>query len=295
MTPISPDGSRATTSTRSLPEHRFDVAGLLVGSESTLVTVLHAELELLPVLKERALVVLGFPDIMKAADAVPDILLHKPIALEGMDDRLIHDEQIKRLNPIALEKLPEGKAFLMVQFGGNSRAEVDERAELMLHALGGSKHEATVGFLEQPEQEDELWRVREGGLGATAHVPGHPDTWEGWEDSAVSPDRLGDYLRDLEKLYEEFGYTDDAEPSLYGHFGHGCVWPGPLDLSYPDAASATPFLTLVTTSEAGSEKRARVQQQRLVRSPHSLGRQEIVGYRFSGSRGRLHITESTEP
>lgn len=144
-----------------LPEHRFDVAGLLVGSESTLVTVLHAELELLPVLKERALVVLGFPDIMKAADAVPDILLHKPIALEGMDDRLIHDEQIKRLNPIALEKLPEGKAFLMVQFGGNSRAEVDERAELMLHALGGSKHEATVGFLEQPEQEDELWRVRE--------------------------------------------------------------------------------------------------------------------------------------
>ena len=65
--------------------------------------------------------------------------------------------------------------------------------------------------------------MREAGLGATAHVPGHPDTWEGWEDSAVPPDRLGDYLRDLQKLYEEFGYSDDAEPSLYGHFGQGCV------------------------------------------------------------------------
>ena len=53
--------------------------------------------------------------------------------------------------------------------------------------------------------------------------PSHPDTWEGWEDSAVGPDRLGDYLRDLEKLFEEFGYADDAEPSLYGHFGQGCV------------------------------------------------------------------------
>lgn len=206
-----------------LPEHNFDVAGLLVGSESTLVTVLHAELELIPTLKERTLVVLGFPDVMTAADAVPTVLPFEPVALEGIDDRLIHDEHIKRLNPVALDELPEGKAFLMVQFGGNSREEVDSRAESMLAALKESEHDPRVSFLEHPEQEDELWRVREGGLGATAHVPGHPDTWEGWEDSAVAPDRLGDYLRDLEKLYEEFGYADDAQPSLYGHFGQGCV------------------------------------------------------------------------
>lgn len=206
-----------------LPEHRFDVAGLLVGSESTLVTVLHGELELLPVLKERIVVVLGFSDIMKAADAVPAILPHDPVALEGIDHRLIHDEKIKRLNPMALEELPEGDGFLMVQFGGDSRREVDACADAMLRALGDSEHEAKVAFLEQPEQEDELWRVREGGLGATAHLPGNPDTWEGWEDSAVGPDRLGDYLRDLEKLFEEFGYANDAAPSLYGHFGQGCV------------------------------------------------------------------------
>jgi FAD/FMN-containing dehydrogenase/Fe-S oxidoreductase len=206
-----------------LPEKNFDVAGLLVGSESTLVTVLQAELKLVPIVKERTLVVLGFSDIMSAADAVPAILPHEPIALEGLDHRLIHDQRIKKIHPEALAELPEGNGFLLVQFGGETREEADARAHAMLKAIGDSEHEADVAFLDEPEHEDELWQVREAGLGATAHVPGEPETWEGWEDSAVAPDRLGDYLRDLEKLYEEFGYADDAEPSLYGHFGQGCV------------------------------------------------------------------------
>ena len=206
-----------------LPEHNFDIAGLLVGSESTLVTVLRAELELIPVVKHRSLVVLGFDTIMAAADAVPAILPHEPIALEGFDHRLINDQQIKHLNPDALRELPKGTGFLMVQFGGNTREDADRSAHAMLDALGQSEHDPDVAFMDQPEHEDELWRAREAGLGATAHVPGEPETWPGWEDSAVAPERLGDYLRDLEKLYEQFGYADDTAPSLYGHFGQGCV------------------------------------------------------------------------
>ena len=206
-----------------LPEHGFDVAGLLVGSESTLVTVLRAKLKLVPVLPERSLVVLGYPSVAKAADAVPAILPHQPIALEGLDHRLIHDEQVKHLNPQALDDLPEGSAFLMVQFGGTSTGEVDAAAQRMLDALHETEHDPTVEFFDDPERENELWQVREAGLGATAHVPGQPDTFEGWEDSAVPPDRLGDYLRDLHQLYDEFGYSDEAMPALYGHFGQGCV------------------------------------------------------------------------
>ena len=111
----------------------------------------------------------------------------------------------------------------MVQFGGDTTEEAERRAKKMIGALEKSDHEADVAILDKPEREDELWQVREAGLGATAHVPGEPDTWEGWEDSAVAPDRLADYLRDLEKLYEQFGYADDTAPSLYGHFGQGCV------------------------------------------------------------------------
>ncbi len=206
-----------------LPEHGFDLAGLLVGSESTLVTVLRAELELVPVVKQRTLVVLGFDTIAQAADAVPKIVEHEPIALEGVDHYLIRDEQLKGMNQQALEELPKGDGFLMVQFGGDTTEEADQRAHAMLDALGETEHDPDVAFMDDPTREDELWQVREAGLGATAHVPDRPDTWEGWEDSAVPVERLGDYLRDLWKLYEEFGYASDVGPSLYGHFGQGCV------------------------------------------------------------------------
>jgi FAD/FMN-containing dehydrogenase/Fe-S oxidoreductase len=206
-----------------LPEHGFDVAGLLVGSESTLVTVLRATLRLVPVVKARTLVVLGYPDIAAAADAVPAIVEHDPIALEGVDRYLIRDQQLKGMNPDALGELPDGAGFLMVQFGADDADEADRQAQTMLDALHESDHDPNVAFLDDPQHEHELWLVREAGLGATAHVPGKPDTFEGWEDSAVPPERLGDYLRDLRKLYEEFGYASDTGPSLYGHFGQGCV------------------------------------------------------------------------
>ena len=206
-----------------LPELGFDIGRFLVGSEGTLVTVLRAELELVPVVKARTLVVLGFPDIAAAADAVPAIVEHDPIALEGVDHYLVRDQQIKGMNAQALEELPAGTGFLMVQFGGDDARQADEHAHAMLAAIGDTEHEPDVVFYDDPEREDELWRVRESGLGATAHVPGKPDTFEGWEDSAVPVDRLGDYLRDLRGLYEEFGYASDTGPSLYGHFGQGCV------------------------------------------------------------------------
>ncbi|MGK3938690.1 FAD-binding and (Fe-S)-binding domain-containing protein [Streptomyces caeruleatus] len=222
-----------------LPEHGFDVAGLLVGSESTLVTVVRAELRLVPVVEHRTLVVLGFPDIETAADAVPAILPHEPIALEGLDARLIRDERIKRLNPKARAELPDGNAFLMVQFGGRSPQEADEHAHRMLDGLHESEHDPTVAFLDDPAHEQQLWQVREAGLGATAHIPGRPDTFEGWEDSAVPPERLGDYLRRLRHLYDEFGYLSDTGPSLYGHFGHGCVHTRiPFDLYTADGVAA---------------------------------------------------------
>src|SRR6185312_6070158 len=72
-----------------LPEKGFHVARAVVGSESTLVTVLHAELDLVEIPRCRSLVVLGYPDITKAADAVPVVVRHDPLAVEGLDDTLI--------------------------------------------------------------------------------------------------------------------------------------------------------------------------------------------------------------
>lgn len=206
-----------------LPENGFDLARALVGSESTLATVLRAELELVTVLPERTVTVLGYPSIDQAADVVPEILPYDPIALEGVDHYLIHDQRLKGLNPDALQRMPDGRGFLMVQFGGETPDQPRRAAEEMLSGLGKSTEDPDVGLFDDVAYERELWQVRESGLGATAHVPHKADTWEGWEDSAVAVEDLGDYLRDLRELYVEFGYASDTGPSLYGHFGQGCV------------------------------------------------------------------------
>ncbi|HET6562684.1 MAG TPA: FAD-binding and (Fe-S)-binding domain-containing protein [Marmoricola sp.] len=221
-----------------LPEYGFDIARFLVGSEATLVMVLQAELELVPVLPHKSLVVLGYPDIYAAADAVPRVVEHDPIALEGLDHYLIHDQQLKHLNPDALGMLPDGGGFLMVQFGADDQDTAEAQGQQLIDALTGTEHEPHVAFFDDPEREHELWLVRESGLGATAHVPHHPDTFEGWEDSAVAPEKLGDYLRDLTGLFDDCGYTSDVGPSLYGHFGQGCLHTRiPFDLYTTDGVA----------------------------------------------------------
>ncbi len=72
---------------------------------------------------------------------------------------------------------------------------------------------------DDPAEEEKIWRLRESGLGATANVPGLPLSWPGWEDAAVRPDQVGNYLREFHALLDQFGLV----ASLYGHFGQGCI------------------------------------------------------------------------
>ncbi|WP_019925451.1 FAD-binding and (Fe-S)-binding domain-containing protein [Nocardia sp. BMG111209] len=202
-----------------LPEQGFDLAKFLVGSESTLVTVLRAEITLVPIPAAKSLAVLGFPDVYQAADAVPQVLEHHPAALEGLDHRLVELEHTKHLADRAIAQLPDGKAWLMVQFDGDDRERADHRAHELMSDLS-SHAGATAILVDDADREAEIWAAREAGLGATAYPPDGAETHEGWEDAAVPPDRLGDYLRDFERLLDSFGYESS---SLYGHFGHGCV------------------------------------------------------------------------
>ncbi len=204
-----------------LPEKGFNLAQALVGSESTLVTVLHAEIRLFPATGYQTLVVLGYPDIFRAGAAVSKVVEYDPLALEGLDETMIDIARAENIaGKDALRDLPEGSGWLMVRFGGDDRKQADARAERMVKGLKGTVHDPHVVFMDDPAEEDRLWKIREAGLGATAYPPGHPETHEGWEDAAVPPDRLGDYLRDFRGLLDEFDY---GQASLYGHFGQGCV------------------------------------------------------------------------
>jgi Fe-S oxidoreductase len=183
------------------------------------VTILEATVELVPCPAHRATVVLGFEDVFAAADAVPAIRDLRPIGLEGFDDHLVDDNRRKRLNTTAIEHLPEGGGWLIVEFGGDDRDEAEGRAREALAALERLPGLTGSELLVDPRRSAEVWGVRESGLGATAIVPGKPPRWEGWEDAAVPPERLGEYLRGFRGLLDRHGY----EASLYGHFGQGCV------------------------------------------------------------------------
>jgi FAD/FMN-containing dehydrogenase/Fe-S oxidoreductase len=201
-----------------LPERGFQVARALVGGEGTLVTVLSATLDLMHSPPCRRLAVLGFPDPFLAADAVPDIIRHRPIGLEGVDAMLLDFMRRKNLAVDDIKLLPNGGAFLLAEFG----AESDDEAEAQAHDLLSSASRlpgSPTGRVYTPDEAARIWRVRESALGSTVFVPGEPHGWEGWEDAAVAPERLGSYLRQLWALMKEYGYRSP----MYGHFGQGCV------------------------------------------------------------------------
>jgi FAD/FMN-containing dehydrogenase/Fe-S oxidoreductase len=202
-----------------LPEHGFHVARALAGSEGTCAITLEATLRLLPDPPCRVLLVLGYPDIVAAADSVPSVLEANPQGLEGMDDLLVRDMRRTGLHADYLASLPQGGGWLLVEFGGETAAEAAARAQALLQRLHHASIRPSARLLTDPEEQHKLWVIRESGLGATAHVPGQPPTWEGWEDAAVPIDKLGAYLRDFRRLLQRFGYHGD----LYGHFGGGCV------------------------------------------------------------------------
>ncbi len=203
-----------------LPERGFHVARALVGSEGTCVTILEATVRLVPNPRCRALLVLGYPDIYQAADDVPRILHAGPIGLEGMDDRLVSDLRNAGLLAARRQVLPEGRGWLLAEFGSATSDEAAAAAAALVEALTRERsHPPSMRIVEDPGEQHDLWVLRESGLGATAHVPGQALTWEGWEDAAVAPERLGAYLRDFRALLDRHGYACD----LYGHFGDGCV------------------------------------------------------------------------
>ncbi len=202
-----------------LPENGFHVARALVGSECTLALTLEATTKLVWSPPARTLVVLGYPDIFKSADHVMEVMAAKPIGCEAVDEMLVSDMKIKGLHPSDLKLLPDGRGWLLVEFGGRTKEESDAAAHHLMDTLRGKPDAPTCKLYDDPKETALVWQIRESGLGATAWVPGQHVTWEGWEDSAVAPEKLGGYLRDLCSLYDKYGYKG----ALYGHFGQGCV------------------------------------------------------------------------
>ncbi|MFC3941157.1 FAD-binding oxidoreductase [Pseudomonas gingeri NCPPB 3146 = LMG 5327] len=204
-----------------LPENGFNIARALVGVEGTCVTVLRAETRLVTNPAHRVLVVLGFEDIFLAADSVPQLLPLTPIAMEGLDDGIIGGLRERGMKLADIAELPNGHAWLMIEFAGDSldaAIRAARRAIDVTDALPGSP---SARLITDANLMNRIWTIRETGASATSLSldPSQPDPVVGWEDAAVEPEFLGQYLREFSALVTSYGY----KTNLYGHFGDGCI------------------------------------------------------------------------
>ena len=204
------------------PEGGRNLAAMLTGTEGTLVLILSVTVRLVPQPDAPVLAALGYHSMIEAADDVPALLAHSPLAVEGMDRRLV-DVVRAHKGPGAVPALPEGEGWLLVEVGapGEDVTASLERARALCAAS------AAVDTVVYPPgtQASALWRIRADGAGLGGRTPpdgaggGDQQAWPGFEDAAVPPENLGAYLRDFTALMEEF----DIDGLLYGHFGDGCV------------------------------------------------------------------------
>ncbi|STO16574.1 sn-glycerol-3-phosphate dehydrogenase subunit C [Mobiluncus mulieris] len=151
-----------------LPEKGRDLAKFLAGTEGTLVTILAAKLRLVQLPAAPVLVVLGYPDMIAAAADVPLVNTFKPLAVEGMDSRLV---DTLRAKPGAgqIPDLPAGQGWLLVEMGG-----ADEPLETTLaraRDLAAAANTRACGVYPPGTEATRLWRIRADGAGLGGRTP----------------------------------------------------------------------------------------------------------------------------
>lgn len=207
-----------------LAADQINLASLLAGSEGTLAVIKRLQLRLAPLPKATILVVLAFSEIWQACDVVPSILDYGPSAIELIPGSLVrlarsipaYAPQVSFLDAISppAETAP---ALLVVEFNGESAAEVREKAQA-LKSLGPHL------LAEAPGDQRRVWNVRKVGLGIFLSRPGKVKPWSFIEDLAVPVERLGAFGREIDRLLGAHGTTAE----VYGHASAGCLHFRPL-------------------------------------------------------------------
>src|SRR5437764_6074458 len=122
-----------------LPESGFDLAAALTGTEGTCAMVLEATVHLVHAPPHRSLLVLGYENEYEAADHVLEVLDAKPLGCEGVDAVLLEDMKSVGIHKEHLSMLPDGHGFLLVEFGGETKDEADEKALRLMAQLKKGK------------------------------------------------------------------------------------------------------------------------------------------------------------
>ena len=203
----------------------FDLSKMVVGSEGTLCVITEAKVNLVPVPAKKALAVLHFRDMVGACEATWDILQHKPAAVE-LIGRMILDRCRASLGFARLTHFVEGEpdAILVVEFNGETKAELVGK----LNSFKEDMERKGLGYvcmslLDAATQAD-VWALRSAGLGLLMSTHGDSKPLPYVEDTAVDPQRLGEYVRRFDEIVKAHGTT----AGYYGHASVGCLHVRPL-------------------------------------------------------------------
>ena len=215
-----------------IPDGYFNLAPLLAGSEGTLAVIRQARVRLVPRPSYTILGVIDFPDLVSACEAVPRLLEKNPSAIELIPESLVrlarsvpvYAQLLGCLDPICSNGIPA--AMLVVEFSGDNPADLRERA---LNLGPG------VLLAESAAEQKQIWDVRKVGLGILMSRAGDPKPVPFIEDLAVPVEEMGRFVRELERIFADYGTHGD----FYAHASAGCLHIRPLlDLKTPQGIAS---------------------------------------------------------
>src|SRR5919106_809040 len=90
-------------------------------------------------------------------------MAHQPVGLEGIDDLLIVYMKKSGLHPEDVQLLPEGGGWLLVEFGGETKEEADERAHNLMEDLKKSSDTPSMRLYDKVEEQAKIWEIRKSG------------------------------------------------------------------------------------------------------------------------------------
>jgi FAD/FMN-containing dehydrogenase/Fe-S oxidoreductase len=204
----------------------FNLAKMMVGSEGTLGVVLEAKLNLVPLPKAKAVLVVQFQDLLEALAAAPLILQHHPSACEVMDkfilDHTYLSPNLQRVRETFIEGDPG--AILCIEFYDDLKENLPARLDaceqdLVRNNFGYRYFHA----LELPEQA-RVWNLREAALGLSMTMKEDSKSLSFVEDTAVAPEKLRDYIERFMQLIAKH----DTKAGVYAHASVGCLHVRPV-------------------------------------------------------------------
>ena len=208
------------------PEGSVNLAKMIVGSEGTLAVVLEAKIRLVPLPKAKAVMVIGFSDLLEALRAAPVIVKHGPSAVEVMDKSILDNTRqnaaLDRIRSAIIDGDPA--ATLCVEFYGDRKDDLPRR----LHALEQDLRAQNLGCSYYHETDlaaqARIWSLREAALGLSMAMKQDAKSISFVEDTAVAPERLSEFIGRFLQVVRNHGTT----AGVYAHASVGCLHVRPV-------------------------------------------------------------------